>query len=42
VDAIDWLLDSDPAISWHAMRDLIDASPAAIAAQSAPGCRAKG
>ncbi len=35
MDAIDWLLDSDPAISWQAMRDLTDASPAAIAAQRA-------
>jgi hypothetical protein len=35
VDTIDWLLDSDPAISWQAMRDLTDASPAAIAAQRA-------
>jgi hypothetical protein len=35
VDTIDWLLDSDPAISWQAMRDLTDASPAAIAAERA-------
>jgi hypothetical protein len=33
--AIDWLLDSDPAISWQAMRDLTDISPAAIAAERA-------
>jgi hypothetical protein len=33
VNTIDWLLDSDPAISWQAMRDLTDASPAAIAAE---------
>lgn len=32
---MDWLLDSDPAISWQAMRDLTDASPAAIAAERA-------
>jgi hypothetical protein len=32
MDPIDWLLDSDPAIGWQAMRDLTDASPAAIAA----------
>jgi hypothetical protein len=32
VDPIDWLLDSDPAIRWQAMRDLTDASPAAAAA----------
>jgi hypothetical protein len=31
VDTVDWLLDSDPAIGWQAMRDLTDASPAAIA-----------
>jgi hypothetical protein len=31
MDTIDWLLDSDPAISWQAMRDLTAASPAAIA-----------
>jgi len=35
VNTIDWLLDSDPAISWQAMRDLTDASPAAIAAERA-------
>jgi hypothetical protein len=33
VDAIDWLLDSDPAIRWQAMRDLTDGSPAAVAAE---------
>jgi hypothetical protein len=35
VDTVDWLLDSDPAISWQAMRDLTDASPGAIAAERA-------
>jgi hypothetical protein len=35
VDTIDWLLDSDPAISWQAMRDLTDAAPAAVAAERA-------
>jgi hypothetical protein len=35
VDPVDWLLDSDPAIRWQAMRDLTDASPAAIAAERA-------
>jgi len=35
VDVIDWLLDSDPAIAWQAMRDLTDASPSAIAAARA-------
>ena len=34
---MDWLLnsDSDPAIRWQAMRDLTDASPAAITAERA-------
>ena len=32
---VDWLRDSDPAISWQAMRDLTDASPAEIAAERA-------
>jgi hypothetical protein len=35
VDSIDWLLDSEPAIRWQAMRDLTDASPAAVAAERA-------
>jgi hypothetical protein len=35
MDTIDWLLDSDPAISWQAMRDLTDASPAAVATERA-------
>jgi hypothetical protein len=35
VDALNWLLNSDPAIGWQAMRDLTDASPMAIAAQRA-------
>ena len=35
MDATSWLLDSDPAIRWQAMRDLTDASPAAIAAERA-------
>jgi hypothetical protein len=35
VDTIDWLLSSDPAIRWQAMRDLTDASPAALAAERA-------
>ena len=35
MDTIDWLLDSDPAIRWQAMRDLMRASPAAIAAERA-------
>lgn len=32
---IDWLLDSDPAIRWQALRDLTDATPDAIAAERA-------
>jgi hypothetical protein len=35
VDTVDWLLDSDPAIRWQAMRDLTDASQAEIAAERA-------
>jgi len=32
---IDWLLDSDPAIRWQAMRDLIDTPDEAVAAERA-------
>jgi hypothetical protein len=35
VDTIDWLLDSDPAIRWQAMRDLTDASLSEIATERA-------
>jgi hypothetical protein len=35
MDAVDWLLDSDSAIRWQAMRDLTDASLASIAAERA-------
>jgi len=35
MDTIKWLLDSDPAVRWQAMRDLADASPATIAAERA-------
>jgi hypothetical protein len=35
MSTVDWLLDSDPAISWQAMRDLTDAPPAAVAAERA-------
>jgi hypothetical protein len=35
VSAIDWLLDSDPAIRWQAMRDLTDAPAEQIAAERA-------
>jgi hypothetical protein len=31
VDTVDWLLDSDPAIRWQAVRDLTDASAQVIA-----------
>lgn len=33
--ALDWLLASDPAVSWQALRDLTDASPEAIGAERA-------
>jgi len=35
VNVLDWLLDSDPAIRWQAMRDLTDAAPAVIAGERA-------
>jgi len=35
VNTIDWLLDSDPAIRWQAMRDLTGAPPNAVAAERA-------
>jgi hypothetical protein len=35
MNAIDWLLSSDPAIRWQALRDLTDASPEEIAAERA-------
>jgi hypothetical protein len=35
VDTVAWLLESDPAIRWQAMRDLTAASPTAIAAERA-------
>jgi hypothetical protein len=35
MDTINWLLDSDPAISWQTMRDLTDTLPAAIAKERA-------
>ena len=35
MDAIDWLLDSDPAIRWQTMRELTDASPMAVASERA-------
>ena len=39
MDPLDWLLDSDPAIRWQAMRDLTDASPEKIAAERAAVAR---
>ena len=35
MNTIDWLLDSDPAIRWQAMRDLTDASTEAVGAERA-------
>lgn len=35
MDTIEWLLDSDPAISWQAMRAFTDASQAEIASERA-------
>jgi hypothetical protein len=35
MNTIDWLLESDPAIRWQAMRDLTDASPATLASDRA-------
>lgn len=32
---LDWLLDSDPAIRWQVLRDLVDASPDVVAAERA-------
>jgi hypothetical protein len=32
---IDWLMDSDPAIRWQVMRDLLDAPPEEVAAERA-------
>jgi hypothetical protein len=35
VNVIDWLLDSDPAIRWQVMRDLLDAPAEEVAAERA-------
>ena len=35
MDVLDWLIDSDPAIRYQAMRDLTDASAATLAAERA-------
>lgn len=32
---LDWILDSDPAIRWQALRDLADARPDVVAAERA-------
>ena len=32
---IDWLLDSDPSIRWHAMRDLMGAPAEEVTAERA-------
>jgi hypothetical protein len=32
---VEWLLDSDPAIRWQALRDLTDASEGEVAAERA-------
>src|SRR5215475_10476770 len=33
MDALDWLLKSDPSIRWQSMLDLADASPSEVAAE---------
>ena len=33
--ALDWLLESDPAIRWQALRDLTDAPAAVVATERA-------
>lgn len=35
MNVTDWLLDSDPAIRWQVMRDLLDAPPEAVEAERA-------
>jgi hypothetical protein len=35
VYVLDWLLDSDPAIRWQALRDLVDAPAEIVAAGAA-------
>jgi len=35
VNTVDWLLDSDAAVRWQAMRDVTNATPAAVAAERA-------
>jgi len=33
VDTVDWLLDSDPAIRWEVLRDLVHAPANVVAAE---------
>ncbi len=35
MNVLDWLLDSDPAIRWQVLRDLVDAPPEVVAAERA-------
>jgi hypothetical protein len=35
VNSLDWLLDSDPAIRWQALRDLTEPAPDVIPAERA-------
>ena len=35
MNALDWLLDADPAICWQAMHDLTDAPADQVAAERA-------
>lgn len=35
MDAVDWLLQGDPAIRWQVLRDLLDADPGEVAAERA-------
>jgi hypothetical protein len=35
MNVIDWLMDSDPALHWQVMQDLLDAPPADVAAERA-------
>lgn len=35
MSVVDWLMDADPSVRWHVMRDLIDAHPTEVAAERA-------
>lgn len=35
MEALDWLLDSDPAIRWQVLRDLTDAPPSEVQSERA-------